>query len=616
MSHRRFSYLLPLVGLLSLAVTARTASAAPGAPDPGFGSSGMVRTDLYGNDGRSLHTPHALVLQSDGRLVAVGDSAPDGVRALRYDSQGILDPSFGVDGVATADIRVDGTEYAAAAIVQPDGKVVAAGTAYSPGPLQYALVRFQGDGTLDPSFGAGGIATVSFPNDGGLIFALARQPDGKLVAAGSPGYTVARFQSDGTLDASFGSGGVAQTSVLPTRCCNEARAIALQPDGKIVVAGLAAFFGTEDFGIVRFESDGSLDTSFGDAGHVVIDLGGHDSPFAVAIQSDSKILVGGKSGRTFALVRLQSDGSLDPSFGVDGRALTLRDEPTVWGGNRIAALTLQPDGKIIAAGEGFTFDVGRFSYDYAILRYLPDGALDTTFGFDGLSLLGRYPQVEAAVAVVLQPDAKIAVAGKSGGLLGSGGFGLARVMGGELARCSPQPVAGCAAAAPAGATLAIRDASQDKRDRITWRWSTASAMALGDFGDPTATDDYALCLYDESSTTPALRFEAAAPGGVACSHRLPCWQRSPRRFSYRDPIRLPDGIDSVALQGSGAGKAKAAVVARGAELGRAPLGFPPLPLPLPARVQLQGSQGTCVEAIYSASGVRRNEGARFTGTSD
>jgi len=141
-------------------------------------------------------------------------------------------------------------------------------------------------------------------------------------------------------------------------------------------------------------------------------------------------------------------------------------------------------------------------------------------------------------------------------------------------------------------------------------------MTLADFSDPTTTDDYTLCIYDESSNVPVLRFEAAAPGGVACSLRAPCWQRLARRFSYRDPARLPDGIDSVALKEGGPGNAKAIVVARGVELGRAPLSLPPLPLPLPARVQLQGSQGACFEASYSAGGVHRNDTAQFSGTSD
>ena len=179
-----------------------------------------------------------------------------------------------------------------------------------------------------------------------------------------------------------------------------------------------------------------------------------------------------------------------------------------------------------------------------------------------MSFVGSAAAAEYAAAIVLQPDAKIVVAGRGSGR-GSNGFGLARVMGGNLAGCAPTPLAGCDDAAASGsAVLRIRDSEQERADRVTWRWLSGGAVTLADFGDPTGADDYTLCIYDESSNTPVLRFEATASGGVACSLRAPCWQRSAGRFRYRDPARLPAGVDSVLLKAGSGGMAQAVVVAR------------------------------------------------------
>jgi uncharacterized delta-60 repeat protein len=596
-----------LAVLLLLPVGA--ALAGPGALDPTFGAGGLVTTDLTGIP-TTANGAHAILVQPDGKLVAVGEQLYEGFKALRYETDGTLDASFGSSGVATADVRPGGTKFVQAAVLQPDGKIVAAGYAYAPGPHVYALARFTTDGALDASFGSGGIVTTSIAGEG-LIYALALQPDGKLVVAGSPLYTVARYLPDGTLDASFGTAGIAMTD-FPS-CCEEARAIALQADGKIVVAGFAAPFGTDDFGLARFDTDGTLDPSFGVGGQVVVDLGSHDTPFALAVQPDGKIVAAGRSGRGFAVTRLDVDGSLDAGFGSGGMVRTaLNGDPGPYWNAALAAMALQFDGKIVGVGEAST---GFSPRKLAVVRYLADGTLDTGFGFDGMVLAGSPEVGQRGSAVVLQPDGKIAVAGSGGGP-GGNGFSLARFVGGDLPGCAPAPRDGCRGPAKTGsAALRIRNAAHDQRDRVAWRLH-AEATALDDFGDPTDTDDYTLCIYDESAGGPTLIFEAAAPGGVDCSLKSRCWNAGGSRIRYRDPERLPAGLDSLLLREGADAKARIVALGRGPRLTGAPLGLPPLPLPLPARVQVQGSHGPCWEASYSASGVRRNDAEQFNGASN
>jgi len=337
-----------------------------GSLDSSFGNGGVVKTDL----GTNTDEGRATVLQPDGKIVVVGitqaASQIDDLVIVRYNVDGSLDSSFGSGGI----VRVVGSPSFSteinAVVLQPDGKIVVGGGAYSTIPqccagLTFFLARFNPDGSPDSSFGNNGQAEVSFGSDQTSdISSLALQPDGKIVAAGesspsdnstSPGYAVARVNGEGSPDQRFGTGGVVQSSFNDTN--GGATSVAVQADGKIVVAGSRTGAGSVDFGLLRLNADGSVDSGFGNGGTVVTDLnsGSYDNPMAVAIESDGKILAAGygyTSMSDFAVVRYKVDGSLDSSFGSGGIAHTAF---TSEGNNYANAMAIQSDGNVVLAGQ-------------------------------------------------------------------------------------------------------------------------------------------------------------------------------------------------------------------------------------------------------------------------
>jgi uncharacterized delta-60 repeat protein len=288
---------------------------------------------------------------------------------------GDLDTSFGVGGKVITDFV--GEEYANAVALQPDGKIVVAGQAGDPsiGSTNFALARYLPNGSLDTTFGEDGLVITDFVSLS-LAYAVALQPDGKIVAAGyafdpsdpptglRQGFALARYQPDGTLDTTFGEDGLVITDV---RNAAVIFAVALQPDGKIVVAGQAynGLTGHSDFALARYQPNGTLDTTFGEDGLVITDFGGpNEFATAVALQPDSKIVAAGSGDPNigkleFALARYQPNGTLDTTFGSDGRVTT-----DLGNGYYATAVALQPDGKIVAAGQ-----VGGFVSDFALARY-------------------------------------------------------------------------------------------------------------------------------------------------------------------------------------------------------------------------------------------------------
>src|SRR6266545_3091173 len=335
---------------------------APGDLDPTFGAGGKVTT-VFGGDSRA----YALVLQPNGKLVAAG-VGPNRFALARYNPDGSLDTSFGAGGKVTTPIGA-----ANALVLQPDGKLVAAGSNYI-SPSDFVLVRYNPNGSLDTSFGVGGKVTTAI-GDGAdrrhaRAFALALQPDGKLVAAGEPDFTLVRYR-DGSLDTSFGVSGKVTTSdgVLVV-----ANALALQPDGKLVAAG-RGWTGSTGFesALVRYNPDGSFDTSFGVGGKVTTDTGESGGAHALALQPDGKLVAAGSG-----LIRYKPDGSLDTSFGVGGKVRAS-------GGQY--AVVLQPDGKVVTAGALWTGSYAVFS----LARYMGsagcNGLVPTIVGASGRDVL-------------------------------------------------------------------------------------------------------------------------------------------------------------------------------------------------------------------------------------
>jgi uncharacterized delta-60 repeat protein len=329
-------------------------------------------------------------------------------------SAGELDQAFGEGGKVTTDLGRD--EMATAVAVQNDGRIVVVGALWTKkNGVDFALVRYNYDGSRDSSFGLNGVAGLDF--NGGYDFAhgVAIQPDGKLVVAGEVdgAFAVARFNSDGSLDMSFGAEGTVTTKFFDMS--DPAFAVALQPDGKIVLGGYAfSSIGDSlyDFALARYTSNGSLDASFGDGGKVVTDFAkGIDILYALAVQEDGKILAAGfaESGersvsRDFAVARYNADGSLDSSFGADGRVTTdifgERDEAY--------ALALTPDEKVIVAGYG---GEGVAAKDFALVQYGGDGSLDASFGSQGKVTTDFFGEMDSAFGVAIQENGKVAVAG-------------------------------------------------------------------------------------------------------------------------------------------------------------------------------------------------------------
>ena len=346
---------------------------------------------------------------------------------------GDLDPTFGSGGKSTVGYPLGGANIGNAVAIQPDGKIVVAGYIASGvnGNADMVVLRFNPDGNLDPSFGSGGTVFTDFFAEDDRAYAVAIQADGKIVVAGSSTqfFALVRYNPDGTDDTSFGAfgDGRVRTDVSGDGPA-QVNAIAIQSDGKIVVAGRSGDSAANslDFAILRYNEDGTLDSAFGTSGGTNVDFfSGNDAAFALVIQGDGKIVAGGSASRgdasspDFALVRLNADGSFDASFDVDGKVAT--DFSSSLDG--IYGIALQTNGKIVAAG--FTFITSEANDNFALARYNTNGSLDTTFGTGGKVITDIHPVTDEAHAVVIQSDGKII----AGGIAGPGGnldFALAR----------------------------------------------------------------------------------------------------------------------------------------------------------------------------------------------
>ncbi|WP_203789972.1 delta-60 repeat domain-containing protein [Paractinoplanes rishiriensis] len=392
-----------------------------GSLDRTFGTGGKVTTDFLG----AGDTADALIVQPDGKLVAAGSSGSD-FGLARYHRNGSLDRTFGAGGKVATDLGFD--DVAHALIRQPDGKLVAAGyTAASPEELpDFALARYHRDGSLDFSFGVGGLVRTDLGGDD-IAYALIRQPDGRLVAAGqstrgsgpelSTIFALTRYLPDGSLDTSFGTGGGVFTS--PTGD-DRAHALVVQTDGKLVAGGVSAISSNSNFALARYHRDGSLDTRFGNDGMVVTDFGGGDNAadaaYALVLQN-GKLVAGGYATTAtstgadldFALARYMSDGTLDTSFGVAGRTTTTF-HPGGVNINQINALAVSR-GRIVAAGSVITGPIDGLIFDVGLTRYRHDGTLDTHFGTGGRVTTDFAGDRDQANALTVQPDGRLVVAG-------------------------------------------------------------------------------------------------------------------------------------------------------------------------------------------------------------
>jgi len=410
--------------IMSTAVTAAD-------PNPGFGDNGWVRDSFL--SGPTDTDGSGLAIQADGKIVAVAEI--NGLKVIvgivRYNSDGSLDLGFDGDGKVEIDIDGDATPNAVA--IQADGKIVVAGTIYINGGDDFLLLRLNSDGSLDTTFGSDGIVTT---NMSGYDTAadLALQSDGKIVLAGSvydpnaftSDYAVARYNSDGSLDTTFDGDGRVTTLLGGF---SRASSVAIQTDGKIVVGGVDE--SSSAVAIVRYNTDGSLDSDFGTDGIVTTTLGfGVQPPAVAAIQADNKIVAvataQGMMGPVWAAVRYNTDGSLDTGFDSDGVAeFAIADTQDLY----VRSIAIQTDGKIVAGGTAIIFDqmAGESFESYAVVRFNTDGSADTSFDTDGFASVQLSPGDDnSARSIRIQADGKIVQSGETRGPGSADNIGVVR----------------------------------------------------------------------------------------------------------------------------------------------------------------------------------------------
>ena len=398
-----------------------------GALDLSFSADGKVVESLGAVDFAT-----GLALQHNGKVVLGGHTTAGGgvgatnFGAIVFNRDGTPDTGFSGDGETIVDLG--GTEQALGLALQPDGQLILAGFGDIGGGVganNFALLRLGADPPLDLTFDSDGRETADLGGtDQGN--AMVVQPDGKIVVVGSTtsnnDFAILRLNPNGSPDTTFDADG----EITPTfGAVDIAQAVALQPDGKIVVAGYtsATGVGANDFAVTRLNTNGTQDVTFDVDGEVTVDFGFDDRATGVAVQLDGKIVVsgsdigGGPGGfGDFALARLNPDGSLDTSFSGDGLFSF-----TLGGADFAQAVALQPDGKIVLAG--YTDAVGGIN-GFAVARINADGTQDATFDVDGERIVD-FGADDRAMGVVVQTDGKIVAAGFRDG--GTSDFALLRL---------------------------------------------------------------------------------------------------------------------------------------------------------------------------------------------
>ncbi|WP_217923452.1 hypothetical protein [Miltoncostaea oceani] len=420
------------VAAVALALTAAPALAAPGDLDPSFDGDGRLLIDF---DGSGNDAAWDVAVQPDGRIVLAGSGGSGGdFTVARLLGNGAGDPAFDGDGKAVVDLG--GNELAFGVGLRPGGGVALAGVTQSGGVDDTAVAALTAGGTPDASFDGDGRRSL---DAGGADEARAVlvQPDGKIVIAvqspaGNADVVVIRLLPGGAPDPGFDGDG---TAVIGFGGTDRPEALALQPDGRILVAGSTS--SGDDMVVARLREDGAIDTSFDFDGRKEIDAGGAAFASAVALQPDGKVVVAGTvDPGDMVVARLRADGSFDPGFAGDGT--TRIDAGGDESGDGVA---VQQNGRIVVAGSTSADD------DIVVARLNGDGTPDGSFGGgDGRASID-FGGAEQATGVALQPDGGIVVSGLT---LGVARMLVARVQGDPPPVPAPPPPATPAAAPPPG----------------------------------------------------------------------------------------------------------------------------------------------------------------------
>jgi len=446
----------------------------PGTLDTSFNGTGQVLTDFSSLSGSVNSAAQAVAIQADGKIVAAGYSYPD-LALSRYNTDGSLDTTFNGTGRTVTAYAPGCCASAQAVAIQGDGKIVTAG---SP---NFALGRYNTDGSLDTTFNGTGQVSA-------ILTAMAIQADGKIVTAGYGGgyFVLARFNTDGTLDTSFNATGQVWTAFSGAAFAS-AQAVAVQGDGRILAAGGVNISGTYYSSLVRYNADGTLDTTFNGTGQVLTNFSDGTVSYSVTIQADSKIVTAGGTTVSgtgeFWLARYNTDGTLDTGFNGTGQVAT----PFSSGATDTSAraVAILADGKIVAAGyssSGYYQD-----YQVALAQYNTNGTLDTNFNGTG-QVLTSFPGYadNLALSEAIQADGKIVTAGYVfGNGLGQVFFALDRYNGG----CTPPIVASTSGpsgpialggSASVAATFTDASTTETHTCSIAWGDSTSNAGTVSE----------------------------------------------------------------------------------------------------------------------------------------
>jgi len=394
-----------------------------------WASEGVLDTTFHSPDGYVLWNGGSgydrgrdIALQQDGKILVTGymtNGTDNDIMAIRFNTDGTLDTGFGTNGAYIYD-GGNGDDSGYAIAVQSDNKILLAGESSNGSDSDVIVLRLDSEGSLDPNFGSNGIYTYDGGNGYDAIIDLLVRLDGKIVMCGSSSngtdndLLVMRLNASGTPDTAFGTNGAA--TYHGGNSYDYGSRLTVQNDGKILVAGASHNGSDYDILIVRFSINGTLDTSFGTNGVVLYNGGDYDRGYGIDTNSNGNILVTGVRTQPDAsstdydipVICFDSNGNLDTSFGNNG--IVLYD-----GGTREECydLMVQSDDTIFVAGHSGD-SIGTISdWSMVVLKYDPNGTLDTTFGTNGVAQYDPTNNTEWAYGLAVQTDGRIVVAGQA-----------------------------------------------------------------------------------------------------------------------------------------------------------------------------------------------------------
>ena len=432
-----------------------------GAPDATFGTGGLAKLDFFGVDNAAT----AVAVQPDGRIVAVGSGSPNqDFLVARFNPDGTPDATFSGDG--EFNVSFGKADIATAVALQPDGKIVVAGYTDVSGSDEFAVIRLNPDGTLDNTFSGDGKQTIDFGIATERAAAVAVDGPNIVVAGtvvalggGSSNFAVARLTADGSADATFSGDGKHAIDIGPN---DIATAVAVQ-NGKYVVGGYTDAVGNDEFAVLRLNSDGTLDATFSGDGKQTVDFGiANDRAAAVAVDGPNIVVAGtifalGGGSSNFAVARLTADGSPDATFSGDGKH-AIDIAPNDIG----TSAAVRTDGRVVVGG--YTDDI--LNNDFVVIQLTAAGALDPTFSGDGKLVIGALSE-DRAFGLAQLPDGRIVLAGSSE-TGGDADFAVRRV-GGDTTGLSVTVSDGAASVSAGGAvtyTIVVSNAGPDSATAV------------------------------------------------------------------------------------------------------------------------------------------------------